>query len=413
METLPIFHDLGIALLLGLLVGIQRQHADAPLGGVRTFPLITVFGSVCAMLADKQGGWIVAAGLIGVIAIIVVGKRTSDSRSDGHAGLTTAAALLLMFSVGAYIPAGNWSVAIAVGGAVAILLQMKLELHGLVARLSDTDIKAIMQFVLITFIILPVLPDRTFGWYDVLNPHEAWLMVVLVVGISLSGYIVWKFFGQQAGIVIGGMLGGTISSTATTVSFAKRSRRVAAAAPPAVTVIMIATAVSFVRVVVEIAVVSREFLLQAMFPMMVMVVAAVVLCVVAWFFTRNTKETMPEQGNPTELKSAVLFGLLYALVLFGVAATREHFQQSGLFVVAVLSGLTDMDAITLSTSRLVSADRLTPQIGWRIIVTAAMANLVFKAGIVAMLGHRRLLLRTVILFGILITIGGTLMAVLP
>jgi uncharacterized membrane protein (DUF4010 family) len=109
----------------------------------------------------------------------------------------------------------------------------------------------------------------------------------------------------------------------------------------------------------------------------------------------------------------VLFGLLYALVLFGVAATREHFQQSGLFVVAVLSGLTDMDAITLSTSRLVSADRLTPQIGWRIIVTAAMANLVFKAGIVAMLGHRRLLLRTVILFGILITIGGTLMAVLP
>ena len=85
METLPIFHDLCIALLLGLLVGIQRQHADAPLGGVRTFPLITVFGSVCAMLADKQGGWIVAAGLIGVIAIIVVGKQTSDSRSDGHA----------------------------------------------------------------------------------------------------------------------------------------------------------------------------------------------------------------------------------------------------------------------------------------------------------------------------------------
>ncbi len=122
---------------------------------------------------------------------------------------------------------------------------------------------------------------------------------------------------------------------------------------------------------------------------------------------------MPEQGNPTELKSALLFGLLYALVLFGVAATREHLQQSGLFVVAVLSGLTDMDAITLSTSRLVSANRLTPQIGWRIIVAAAMANLVFQAGIVAMLGHRRLLLRIVILFGILIAIGSVLMVTLP
>lgn len=119
---------------------------------------------------------------------------------------------------------------------------------------------------------------------------------------------------------------------------------------------------------------------------------------------------MPEQGNPTELKSALLFGLLYALVLFGVAATREHLQQSGLFVVAVLSGLTDMDAITLSTSRLVSANRLTPQIGWRIIVAAAMANLVFQAGIVAMLG---LLLRIVILFGILIAIGSVLMVTLP
>ena len=185
VETLPIFQDLGIALLLGLLVGIQRQHADAPLGGVRTFALITVFWALCAILADSHGGWVVAAGLLAVVAIAVVGKMASDSRSDARAGLTTAAAMLLMFAVGAYIPNGNWSVAIAVGGAVAILLQMKIEIHGLIARLSDTDIKAIMQFVLISFIILPVLPNRTFGWYDVLNPHEAWLMVVLVVGISL------------------------------------------------------------------------------------------------------------------------------------------------------------------------------------------------------------------------------------
>ena len=93
-------------------------------------------------------------------------------------------------------------------GMVAILLQMKLQLHVLVARLGDADIKAIMQFVLISCIILPVLPDQAYGWYDVLNPREIWWMVVLVVGISLGGYVVWKFFGQQVGIVAGGILGG-------------------------------------------------------------------------------------------------------------------------------------------------------------------------------------------------------------
>ena len=413
METLPVFQNLGISLLLGLLVGIQRQHVDAPLGGVRTFPLITVFGSVCALLAENHGGWIVAMGLAGVIATVVVGKLTKATNSDEHEGLTTAAALLLMFVVGAYVPDGHWAVAVAIGGAVAILLQMKLELHGIVARLSDSDVKAMLQFVLISFIILPVLPNETFGWYDVLNPREIWLMVVLVVGISLGGYIVWRIYGQNAGIVLGGILGGTISSTATTVSFARRSRHVAASAAPAATVIMISTAVSFVRVLIEMAVVGHDFLIQTLVPMSIFAGSGVVLCVLTWVTTRQAQEKIPEQDNPTELRSALIFGALYALILFAVAATKEHFQQHGLYVVAVLSGLTDMDAITLSTSRLVSADRLPASIGWRLITVAAMANLAFKLGIVAVLGHRGLLRRTAILFGIIGVTGVVLMATQP
>ena len=412
MQTFLIFQDLGISLLLGLLVGLQRQHVHAPLGGVRTFPLITVFGTVCALLAETYGGWFVAVGLGGVIATTVVGKMTAQPRDDEHTGLTTAIAVLLMYAVGAYVVIGDWSVAVAVGGAVAILLQLKLELHGLVARLGDADIKAIMQFVLISFIILPVLPDQTFDWYNVLNPREIWLMVVLVVGISLGGYVVWKFFGQQAGIVLGGILGGTISSTATAVSFAKRSRHAPSSVRAAAAVIMISTAVSIVRVVVEMAVVGQSFLLESIVPMSVLVAVAVLLCVASWFGSRRTVEAMPEQDNPTELRSALIFGALYAIILFAVAATKEHFERSGLFVVAVLSGLTDMDAITLSTSRLVSAGRLTAETGWKVIVAAAMANMAFKAGLVAILGHRTLLFRVAILFGLLIVAGGVLMATL-
>lgn len=413
MDTLPIFEDLGISLMLGLLVGMQREFAVSPLGGVRTFPLITVFGSVCALLAESFGGWLVGVGLASVVAAVVVGKMTAPRQEIDHGGLTTAAALLIMYGVGAYVVVGDWSVAAAIGGAVAVLLQLKLQLHGIVSRLSSADVKAIMQFVLISLIILPVLPDRTYGPFHVLNPREIWLMVVLVVGISLGGYVVWKFFGRQAGIVVGGILGGTISSTATTVSFAKRSLRSPEAVPSATTVVMISTAVSLLRVVIEMAVVAQDFLLHAILPMSGLLAAAVTLCVAAWLGARQSSETLPEQDNPTELKSALVFGLLYAVVLFAVAATREHYERSGLFVVAVISGLTDMDAITLSTSRLVAAERVMPNTGWRVIMTAAMANLVFKAGIVAMLGHRRLLLRTLLLFGVLFLCGTSLVLFLP
>ena len=413
MATLPIFEDLGISLLLGLLVGLQRQHVQSPLGGIRTFPLVTVFGTVCALLAATYGGWVVGIGLMGVVATAVVGKVTNPDQGDDHTGLTTAVAMPLMYAVGAYLVNGDWSVAVAVGGTVAILLEMKLQLHGLVARLGDADIKAIMQFVLISFIILPVLPNQTYGWYDVLNPREIWWMVVLVVAMSLGGYIVWKFFGQHAGTVLGGILGGTISSTATAVSFARRSRLAPSSVRAASTVIMISTTVSFVRVAIEMAVVGHVAMLKAVVPLAVLIVSGLFLCLFEWLGSRKEAEAISQQTNPTELKSALVFGTLYAIILFAVAATKVHFERTGLFVVAALSGLTDMDAITLSTSRMVSAGRLTADTGWKVIISAVMANLIFKAALVAMLGDRKLFIRVAILFGILIIVGGVLIAVFP
>lgn len=413
MATLLIFEDLGISFLLGLLVGLQRQHVLAPLGGIRTFPLVTVFGTVCGLLASTFGGWIVAVGLASVVATAVVGKLTTPNPGDGHTGLTTAVAMPLMYAVGAYLVNGDKSVAVAVGGIVAILLEMKLELHGIVAKLGDTDIKAIMQFVLISFIVLPVLPNQTFGWYDVLNPREIWWMVVLVVGMSLGGYIVWKFFGQHAGTVLGGILGGTISSTATAVSFARRSRLAPSSGRTASTVIMISTTVSFIRVAIEMAVVGQGAMLKAAVPMAILISGGILLCLVEWFGSRQETEAISQQTNPTELKSALVFGALYVIILFAVAATKVHFEKTGLLVVAALSGLTDMDAITLSTSRMVSAGRLTADTGWKVIVSAVMANLIFKAALVAMLGHRKLFVRVAILFGILVIVGGVLIAAFP
>ncbi len=326
-----------------------------------------------------------------------------------------------------FVVVGPMAGAIVVGGCVAVLLQFKPELHRVARQLGDEDLRAIMQFVLITCIILPVLPRVDYGPKDfispnavktngtldslsVLNPFEIWLMVVLIVGLSLGGYIVYKFFGRNAGILLGGILGGAISSTATTVSYARGTRDDPSAARSATIVILIASTVMYVRVLAAVAVVSQAFLLTTILPMAILMLLTMLPALAVWFGIRRQASPMPEQRNPTQLKSAVVFGLMYAGVLLALAAARAYWNGRGLYAVAFLSGLTEMDAITLSTARLSQSDWTVAVDGWRMIVVAAMANLVSKAGIAGLLGGRRLLAQIGLLFAIPM-IGGIVMLV--
>jgi uncharacterized membrane protein (DUF4010 family) len=332
------------------------------------------------------------------------------TQDDVDAGLTTEMAVLLMYGVGAYAAVGETTVAVVIGAIIAVLLQNKASLHNFVARIGEEDLKAIMQFVLIALVILPVLPDKPYGPFEVLNPREIWLMVVLIVGINLGGYVAYKLFGQKAGTLLSGIIGGVISSTAATVGYARRTRNSPKSVSLAALVIMIATAVSFARILVEIAVVAPGHLFALAPPLGLMLGGNVVLCAAMYFIGRSGAEELPQHGNPAQLKSAVLFGGLYALVVFGTAVVRQHFGDSGLYGVAVISGLTDMDAITLSTSKLVEAQQISADVGWRVILLASLANLTFKTGIVACLGHRRLLGWIAGLYGSML-IGGVLLIV--
>jgi uncharacterized membrane protein (DUF4010 family) len=405
MDISSLFQQLGIALGLGLLVGLQRESAASPLAGVRTFPLVTVLGTVCGLLSQAFGGWILAAGIIALAAIIFVGKIIEMSKGHLDPGVTTEVALLLMFAVGAYLVVGDRAAAIAIGGGAAVLLHFKGELHGIVARLGANDLKAIMQFALISLVILPVLPNRTYGPFAVLNPRNIWWMVVLIVGINLGGYIAYKFLGQRAGITLGGVIGGLISSTATTVSYAKRAAAAPGAIGPAAIVIMIASTVVFARLLLEIATVAPAFLPTAAPWLTALLLLSAVSSFALWFRSDKNHEEMPEQENPSELKSALVFGLIYAVVLFVVAAVKELYGSRGLYAVAALSGLTDVDAITLSTAQLVNAGRLNADDGWKLIVVAAISNLIFKAGAVAALGRRKLFVRVLPAYGIVIVAG--------
>jgi len=413
-----LFQTLGISVLLGMLVGLERERSDSSSAGLRTFPLITVLGTLSGLLAVEFGGWIVPAGFLGVVTVVVLSNLLSRRAGEVDPGTTTEFAMLLMFAVGAYLSQGEraWIISVAVGGGVAVLLQFKPELHGVAAKLGDEDLKAIMRFVLITFVILPVLPNQRYGLdflpdeLRVFNPREIWLMVVLIVGITLGGYITYKFFGQQAGMFLGGLLGGAISSTATTVAYARRASSDGRGVASAAVVILLASSVVYVRVLIEISVVARGFLKDAAGPVLIMMALTLLPLLAAWWMVRRNKEEMPPQENPTQLKSALVFALLYAGVLFGLAAAQQYWGGQGLYVVAVLSGLTDMDAITLSTARLVGGGRVTPQVGWQLIVIATMANLAFKAAVAAALGGRRLLLYIAALFLPSLAGGGALLA---
>jgi len=402
LELHVLFGRLGIALALGLLVGIQREHADARLAGFRTFPLVTLFGALAALLAPALGAWIVPSGLFAVALTAAVGNLLARRGEEPvRPGITTEIALLLMFLIGAALVAGFVKVAIVLAGLIAVLLQFKQALHGLARRLAENDLVALSRFVLIALVVLPVLPDREFGPFAVLNLYEIWWMVVLIVGVGIGGYVLWRIFGARAGTLLAGLLGGLISSTATTASYARRTRSSPAAGALGAVVVLIASTVLYARVLAEVAAVAPGSIRTLGPPLAVLLGVFVVLCALAWVRRGAEAAHVPPPEDPAELRPALYFALAYAAILVAVAAARHYFPgERALYVVAALSGLTDVDAITLSTARLVEGGRVEARTGWRLIVLASLSNLVFKAGIVAALGDRGMFRRVALWFGV-------------
>jgi len=410
MPLPDVFGDLAIALGLGLIVGLQRESADSKLAGLRTFPLVALLGAVCALLAGSAGGWIVGAGLLGVAAATAMGNAALLGRPEADPGITTEVALLLMYGVGACTVLGDRAVAVVLGGTIAVLLHFKAELHGLVARLGDRDLRAIMQFVLLALVVLPVLPDDTYGPYAVFNPREMWLMAVLIVGLSLGGYIALKFIGENAGIVAGGLLGGLISSTATTVSWSRRTRDNPETSRAAALVILIASTVVYGRVLVEIGAVAPPFLAVAAPPILTLSAAMAAAVGVLWLRTRGGGPSRSEGHHPADLKTAFTFAALYLVVLLAVAYAKDRTGTRGLYVIGAVSGLTDVDAITLSVARLTGSGQIDSAQGWRLIVVAVLSNLAFKGVMAALLGDGRLRRWIALLFGLQVLAGAAVLA---
>lgn len=406
-------YQLAIAIGLGLMVGLEREGKRSEIAGIRTFPIITVFGYLAGILAGPLGQWIPVAALMVAAGFLFLGNALMARLGQPSPGMTSEYAAMVMFMVGLALSQAWNALAVVASGVVLVLLQFKDPLRRFSAKMGAADMRALARLVLLGFVLLPAMPDRRYGPYGVLNPHEIWLMVVLIVGISLGAYVAYRLLGGRVGTLVGGILGGLISSTASTITFSRITAKRATLVPSAAVMILLASTVVFGRVVAEVAVVSRGSLGVIAPPLLTMMVGMVVLVHLLFRRKGEAMQVPAPEEPPSDLRSAVVFGAVYALVLVAVAFTRRHVGEDWLYAVSAISGLTDMDAITLSSAQLVERGELTPDRAWRMILVAGMSNLVFKLGIVVSAGHRELRKPVLATFGASLALGALIFFLWP
>ena len=380
-----------VALAAGALIGLERQQdlgleRKTGIGGVRTFPLIALAGAMSAFLSQAMGVWPIIAMLLILGVLLAVSYDKEWSRKD-HPGIITALAALITFLLGvlALLPGlpldapHRYLLIVGSAGVVMALLSLKERLHHVVQQVSEDDIYATAKFVILALVVLPLLPNRTFGPLDVLNPFHTGIMVVLVAGMSFLGYVCTRVIGPDKGLATTGILGGFVSSTAVTMSMAAQTRKDPRLALPGAMAILGASSTMFARMLVIVGLLQPNLSLMLLAPLGGMALCGYVMSFVLYGKTQRT----PTDGsdishrNPFELRPALGFGLLYAGVLFISKAAQTYLGDRGLYASSLLAGTTDVDAITLSIVRL-QQDGLLAVTAATAITLAAMTNTVVK-----------------------------------
>jgi uncharacterized membrane protein (DUF4010 family) len=391
------FYRFALAVGLGLLVGIQRESTyDEPEGklfaGVRTFPLYSLAGYVLALTsAQLESGLPFLAGLIAMGALLVLAYHADVI--IGKPGMTTEMSAIISYGLGGMCYWGLEALAAAIGVAVVALLSFKPQFRRFAHAVTREDMYATVQFAVISVIVLPLLPNESYGPppFDIFNPYSIWLMVVFISGVSFLGYILIKIVGARRGIGLTGLLGGFASSTAVTLSFAQRSRESEELARPFALAILVAWAVMFVRVLIIVFTLAPELARRLVIPLVSAAVVGAIYAGYLYLVQRSGERDTIEFSNPFELGPAIRFGAIYAVVLLVSRAAQVYFGDLGVYISSFASGLADVDAIALSMVDLTQgASGLDPVVATRAIVIAAMANTLFKGAFALVSGSPRL-----------------------
>lgn len=395
--TLELVRQFGTALLLGVLVGIDREKrkeaGEANFGGIRTFMLIALSGATAAhvgRLLDTPGVLLVALGMIG-LALVAAHASEHWRAATAPPGLTSEVAALVVFLLGGLCVLGPLELAVALGVATSAVLAFKQPIHDLVRRVGTEDLYAALKLLVATFIVLPLLPRRPVDPWAALNPYTLWLLVILISALSLVGYAATRALGATRGLLLTGLTGGLVSSTAVTLALARRSREPhSGPAGMLAAGILAAWLVMLPRLAVLLAV-TGPALARRLGPALALL--ALVTAGATWTGLRRASpgEAPTASGvevplrNPFSLIEAVKFAALFAVVLVLVKRAGQHAGAGGLYAVAAVAGLPDVDAISLSLAGQVRAGG-SVDLAARGVLLAVMSNTVLKTALVLALG---------------------------
>lgn len=367
---------------IGFLVGLERQRNNDAVAGLRTFSLIALAGGVAGYGdTQNQTQWFGLMLMMAVMGSLLVAQLRSKAQESDT---TTVVAGLLTFGLSYMLWLGDPVLPATLAVITTAILYFRKQLRQAPQKLTPTDITSFFQFAAVAFVLLPILPDQTYGPYQIFNPYKTGWLVVLISGLSLAGYVILRLQSGKAGLLVVGLLGGMASTTATTMIYSKHSNSIKDFSTVAATIILLSHLMLFVRVAIVVSVVEYS-MLKPMLPWLGGgLLFGIGFSVYLYFKLHSAPHQLPtlELSNPAELKAAFGFSLAFVIILLLAAWMNDVFANTGVYVVSFISGLTDLDAITISNLNLVGSQSINPQVAVYAIIVAFFANLLFKAGIV-------------------------------
>jgi uncharacterized membrane protein (DUF4010 family) len=377
-----------IAALGGAAIGLERQwsgHAEGPgarFAGIRTFTMLGALAGLSGWLWSAGVAALAAILLAGAVAIVLAAYVAGSGRDiDG----TTEVAALIVLAAGLLAGMGSIRLASGINALLALLLVEKSRLHALVQRIDDVELRSGARFAVMALVILPLLPEGPYGPFGGMRPREIWALVLFFSGLSFAGYVARRVVGPGRGYLVTGLLGGLVSSTNVTFTFARTSRTDPAADRALAYGAVAANAMLYPRVVIATAILNagvvRHLVPYLVAPALVAALAAIVGA------RRSQAPGAPEvsERNPLQLRAALQMGLLFQAVLMAVHVVRDRWGESGVFTSAAVLGLTDVDALTVSMARGV-AQTISPVVAATAIAVGVLANTAMKLGLALFLG---------------------------
>ena len=388
----PLALGLAVAFALGALIGIQRgwQYRERESGqrvaGIRTHALVGLFGGLSAALSHQLGSWAFNLALVSVTVLAVAGYRAQAAEHKDYS-ITGAVGLLLTFVFGALAVLGQIAIAATAAVITALVLDNKDEIHGALRKLRQNELDAGLKLLLISVVVLPLLPNQGFGPSGAVNPYEVWWMVVLIASISFVGYFAMRWGGTEKGILFTSLFAGLSSSTALTLHFSRLARDNADLRRLLGAGLLLGCAVMFPRMLIYCVLINRALLPELAIPLLTMMLALMVPALVIWWRQRRIApiKRLDSHQNPLDLKSAFGFAVLLVLVLVATEVMKSWMGDRGIYLLAALSGVGDVDAITLSLTRL-SQQGLNAHTAIIGIVLAAAVNNLVKVAMAGAIG---------------------------